>query len=128
MIAFTIPGKAKSAANLREHWRVRASRVKAERTKAMTLCPKWREGPLLVVTLTRHGVRELDGDNLQSALKGTRDGIAARLQVDDATRLVEWRYRQAQCKTGDECVTVEIGVSQDTPTVGSGVILTGHHR
>lgn len=37
----------------------------------------------------------LDGDNLQSAFKALRDGIAARLGIDDADSRVTWVYKQA---------------------------------
>jgi hypothetical protein len=107
-LRFAIPGRAKSAPNLREHWAAKARRVQTERRKAMTLCPRWPGGPLLVVTLCRYGVRQLDSDNLQAALKATRDGIAARLKVDDATPLVDWRYAQAVCRPGEERVEVVV--------------------
>lgn len=108
MITFSIPGRAKSAANLREHWAVKAKRVRAERDKALKLCPKWTGEALLEVVLVRHGVRELDGDNLQAALKGIRDGIAARLRVDDGSPLVRWVYFQRTCKADEERVEVDI--------------------
>ena len=51
--------------------------------------------PAYVITLTRISPRKLDsGDNLNGALKSIRDGIAQALRVDDATPLIEWRYKQ----------------------------------
>lgn len=94
MIRFELPLEIPSVANLREHWAAKAERVKAQRKAAMLKCPKWTAGPVLVVTLTRVAPRELDSDNLASAMKGIRDGIAARLGVDDGSKLVEWRYAQ----------------------------------
>lgn len=47
-----------------------------------------------IVTLERHGVRRMDGDNLQAGLKSVRDAIAAWLGVDDADERVWWRYAQ----------------------------------
>jgi hypothetical protein len=117
VITFSIPGRAKSAANLREHWAVKAKRVQGERRKAMTLCPKWTHGPLLLVTLTRYGVRLLDDDNLRGALKGIRDGIASRLGVDDGSSLVRWEYEQRTCETGKE--RVEVTISDRVPTAMS---------
>ena len=58
-----------------------------------------------VVTMTRVSPRGLDDDNLRSALKATRDGIADKLGVDDRSPLVEWRYAQRQAKQA--CVVVE---------------------
>jgi hypothetical protein len=107
-LAFSIPGAVKNTSNQREFWAAKAKRVKAERAKALKLCPRWTGSPLLVVTLTRYGLREMDGDGLQAALKATRDGIASRLKVDDATPLVRWEYAQATCTAGTERVEVEI--------------------
>ena len=95
-----IPIRTTTGLNAREHWRVRARRVQAER-RATALV--WRScvgalpparGPILV-TLTRIGPRKCDDDNLQGGLKAVRDQIAAELGVDDGdTTLVAWRYRQ----------------------------------
>jgi hypothetical protein len=105
VISFSIPIKTQSVANVREHWTAKAKRTKSQRDAAMKLCPKWTHGPLLVVTLTRTAPRELDSDNLASALKATRDGIAARLRIDDGSPLVDWRYQQ---RKGEPGVLVEI--------------------
>lgn len=88
---YKIPLKLISAANAREHWAKKARRVKAERKAALII----QKHPLpCVVTITRHGKRMMDGDNLQSACKGLRDGIADRLGVDDADPQVTWKYAQ----------------------------------
>jgi hypothetical protein len=104
-MTFTIPGPCHSASNLREHWAVKAARVKTQRGKAMLKCPKWTRPPLLFVRLTRVSPRELDDDNLRGALKAYRDGIASRLGVDDRTALVQWFYAQ---RKGPESVEVQI--------------------
>lgn len=108
MIAFTIPIKAPSVANQRLHWAVKAKQTKSQRRAAMLKCPKWAGEPLLLITLTRHAQKELDTDNLAAALKGVRDGIAARLGIDDGSRLVAWEYNQEICPHGDESVGVFI--------------------
>lgn len=105
MIEFAIAQKAPSVANLREHWSARAKRMKSQRQAAMLKCPHWTEGALLVVELTRVGPRELDTDNLASALKGYRDGLAARLKIDDGSALVRWVYLQ---KKGEYEIRVRI--------------------
>lgn len=116
MIRFVIPGDAPSTANLRDHYMVRAKRTKAQRAKVARLMPAWKEGPLLVIRLTRVAPRHLDTDNLAAALKGHRDAVAAKLRIDDATPLVRWEYDQRKgesavevfvmepCSEGDECV------------------------
>lgn len=109
-MTFIIPGPCPSAANLREHWAVKARRVKGQRDKVRLLCPRWTGGPLLVVELVRVSPRPLDDDNLRGALKAHRDGIAARLGVDDGSPLVEWRYSQEK---GEPCVRVS--VTRPTP-------------
>lgn len=128
MIEFTIPGTAPSTPNLREHWATKAKRVKAQRAAVARNMPKWTEGPLITVRLTRVGPRSLDTDNLAAALKGHRDAVAARLRVDDASPLVAWEYHQAK---GDPAVVVQAwSAGQPTPlTVGDMVpILNMHPR
>lgn len=47
------------------------------------------------VTLTRHGLKQLDDDNLRTALKAIRDVIAGWVGVDDGDKQhIVWRYRQ----------------------------------
>lgn len=105
MLEFVIPVRAVNSENTREHWAAKAKRQKALRQAAMLKCPRWTEGALLVIELTRVGPRELDDDGLRSALKATRDGIAARLKFDDASPLVRWEYRQTK---GDYEIRVRI--------------------
>ena len=99
-----------SVANLREHWSAKAKRAKRHRRRA------WLElralghgcefvGPL-VVTLTRISPRALDGDNLQSAFKASRDGVADWLGTDDADSRVTWAYAQERAKT--QAVRIEV--------------------
>ena len=88
---YFIPLRLISAANSREHWVARARRVKRERAAAIVV----RKHPLpCIVTIKRHGKRLMDGDNLQAACKALRDGIADRLQADDADPRITWRYEQ----------------------------------
>lgn len=111
MISFTLHLKTKNLTNERSHWAVKAKRAKAERTAAMVKCPKWAGGPLLVVSFTRYGTREMDDDGLRAALKGVRDGISSRLGLDDGSRLVRFEYAQATCKAGEERVGVVVEVA-----------------
>ena len=108
MIEFEVPVVAPSVANTREHWSVKSKRTKAHRGAAYTRCPSWKAGPLLVVRLTRCAPRALDTDNLASALKAVRDGVASRLRIDDASPLVRWDYAQEKAEKGAECVRVEV--------------------
>ncbi|MDB5297798.1 MAG: Bcep22 hypothetical protein [Phycisphaerales bacterium] len=60
-----------------------------------------------VVTLTRIGPRELDGDNLQGAFKAVRDMVALELGVDDADPRVTWEYAQEPRR--DHAVRIRVG-------------------
>lgn len=80
-----------SVANQREHWSAKAKRAKAHRFAAI-LVPRH---PLpCTVTLVRIAPRPLDDDNLRSAFKALRDGIADRLGVKDNDPRVRWEYAQ----------------------------------
>ena len=77
-----IPLRTVSGMNVREHFRVRAKRVKAERQAvALVLGPQKKPALPIVVTLTRIAPSSgLDpDDNLPSAFKAVRDEIAAWL-------------------------------------------------
>lgn len=103
----SIPMKAESASNKREHWGSKAARVARERkAAALLVTPLTRRltGGRLIVQLTRVAPRELDDDNLRGALKAFRDGVATALKVDDRTPLVVWEYLQ---RKGEHAVEVE---------------------
>ncbi|MET3654067.1 hypothetical protein [Dyella japonica] len=105
MIEIELPLRLVSVANVRECWQQKAARTKAHRRAAIAV-PK--HAVPCVVTITRIGPRMLDGDNLQSACKGLRDGIADRLGVDDRDPAVEWRYTQEIAKPKRYAVRVRI--------------------
>lgn len=62
----------------------------------MVVSPKY----FVVVSLTRISPSALDGDNLQSALKHVRDGVADWLGVDDRSSLIRWDYAQQKGAMG----------------------------
>jgi len=99
-----------SAANLREHWAVRARRTRAQRDAAFVLgrlLPRWSVP--LTIALCRVAPRLLDSDNLASALKGVRDGIADALGVSDApSGGVEWVYSQRRGAPHQHAVEVVV--------------------
>lgn len=103
-----------SEANSRDHWAKKAKRVAAQRRFShWCLEAHILRGGLvlpfpLIVTLTRIAPRELDGDNLQSALKATRDGIADYFGVDDRDPRIEWCYGQEKGRVREYAVRVEI--------------------
>lgn len=97
MVEYQIPIRLVSVANAREHWAVKAKRAKCHRRSALVI--KKHRLPC-DVHIVRVGKRELDGDNLQSACKALRDGIADRLGVDDADPRVRWTYSQQRGEYG----------------------------
>lgn len=101
-----LPLRTVSEMNVRTHWATRAKRTRTARRTAAALCPP--ASLPCAVYLTRYSAGTLDDDNLRSALKAVRDGIADRLGVDDASPEVEWKYEQAACKRGEYAVHVRI--------------------
>jgi len=105
----TLPIATKSEANRRDHWRVKARRTKEQRSTAAVLlrcylgpCP----APPSRVTLTRIAPRDLDDDNLVSALKAVRDGVQDWSGIDD--RKLRVAYEQRRGKPNEYAVEVRI--------------------
>jgi hypothetical protein len=104
-----IPLRTSSGLNAREHFRVRAKRVKAER-EAVAWMLHGATKPALPcsVLLTRVAPSNgLDDDNLCGALKSVRDQVAQWLGVDDRHSM-RVRYRYAQ-RRGPWGVCIEFG-------------------
>jgi hypothetical protein len=109
-MTFLIPLRLPSAANLREHWRVRHKRVQAQRQLvAIYIGGKPRPTLPVVVTLTRIAPRALDGDNLQSAFKAMRDEVAKWLGVPDNHPSIRWEYGQRRGGVGEYGVVIVVG-------------------
>ena len=103
-LSLTLPTATVSEANRREHWRARWKRAKAQRAAAyftVKAALPAQARPPYRVSLTRRGPRKLDGDNLQSALKAIRDGVADALDVNDGdSKAVRFTYRQTAGRPG----------------------------
>lgn len=116
--------------NMREHYAVRAKRVKAEREATwVALCdalPKADAGLRIDalsygpdigarITLHRPWARvPLDSDNLSGAFKGVRDEVASFLGVDDKSERLHWIYTQSKQPKGTlPTVTIEVMPVQD---------------
>lgn len=115
MVCVELPIILPSVANMREHWAKRAQRAKNQRIVsrlALTAKVKGMSLPC-AVTLTRIAPRQLDGDNLQSAFKSIRDGIADALGVDDRDSRIEWKYLQEKRRCREFAVRMKI---EETPT------------
>lgn len=105
IVTLTLPIRAISEANQREHWAKKAKRVKQHRRIAAMVARMYTRGVVLpaVVTMIRiigaRG-RKLDSDNLASSMKAVRDGIADAFRVDDGGDMVRWEYRQLRAVDG----------------------------
>jgi len=96
-VTVSYPVRTVSEVNRRDHWATKAKRTKDQRNAARWELQRVNVGKLtapVIVTLTRIAPRALDDDNLRSALKATRDGVADLLEVDDRDPQVTWRYGQ----------------------------------
>ncbi|MFA7291879.1 MAG: hypothetical protein WC023_06480 [Rhodocyclaceae bacterium] len=105
-----LPLKTVSLLNMREHFRVAATR-KALHRRTVQLMFKGKERPTLpaTVTLTRLSPGTLDAhDNLPSSMKHIVDGLADWLDVDDADPRVRWVYAQQKSQRGKFGVIVEV--------------------
>ena len=87
------------------NWRAATERRRRQRSDAFVLCPK--ASLPCTVTMTRLSAGTPDDDNLRSALKSVRDGIADRLGIDDRDPRVSWAYAQEKCSRGKFGVRVE---------------------
>lgn len=108
-VCCTVPIRTVSEANWRGHWAEQHKRKKTHRSSAAYAAFVVLSGheipQKLTVKLTRVGPREMDGDNLQSALKACRDGIADAIGIDDGSKRITWQYEQ---RKGSYNVEVEI--------------------
>lgn len=112
-VSALIPIKIVSEANVRECWQAKYSRAKEQKTAvAACLYPygQYFRKPkgTFTITLTRIGVRKLDGDNLQRGFKSCRDSVATILGIDDGSERIEWRYEQEKGKPKEYAARIEI--------------------
>lgn len=114
-----IPIRTSSGLNAREHFAVRAKRVRKERAAVAWMLMGAKKPPLpCSVLLTRVAPSSgLDDDNLAGALKSVRDEVARWLGVDDRHRQ-QVRYRYSQ-RRGPWGVTIDFG----EPAIGAQFVL-----
>lgn len=108
-VTVSIPIRTVSELNRRDHHQVVAARRKQQRATTIIFVSRHpRVCMPASVRLVRTGGKRLDeGDNLSSALKSIRDGIADVYGVDDGSPLWTWKYDQEIGK-GPLGVRVEI--------------------
>ncbi len=111
-----VPIKTVSVLNVREHWSKRAKRAKLHRASAyghlLSEIGITRPEFPVTVTITRIAPRDLDGDNLQGALKACRDGVADYFRTDDRDPGIVWKYGQARGKAKEYGVKIDISQSE----------------
>lgn len=91
--------KLPSRANARMHWRALAKLTKEQRMLGRVLAAKLKHAVPSPTSIecVRISPRLLDCDNLASAFKAVRDGIAVEYGVSDApTGPIVWTYSQAK--------------------------------
>lgn len=108
----TWPVKTESCANLWEHWRVRAKRVKRERGEFLLLAratlPRPKAWPV-TVKLVRIAPRRLDRDNLATSFKSAIDSIAEHWGIDDGDETkAQWVFAQERGAPRTYGVRVEV--------------------
>lgn len=99
---FEVPTKTVSEMNRIEHWGAKRRRAKSQRELAKLCCDVALPSPVArsirfsthEIKLLRVGGKRMDDDNLASAMKHVRDGIADSVQVDDGSNRIKWRYDQ----------------------------------
>ena len=99
-----------SEANARGHWSTKSPRVQNQRLAARLavadLLRRAQPQMPVVVTLTRIAPRKLDDDNLRSAFKAVRDGVADALGVNDGGKQVTWAYRDERRATRERAIEI----------------------
>lgn len=118
-----LPIRVRPETNVRMHWAQRAKIASGQRsaTKTATLIAMPDDilngivsGALDVcVVLVRYGKGMLDDDNLATAFKHVRDGVADALGLDDGSPRYMWEYMQVRWQ--EYKVEIEIGVKNHVP-------------
>jgi len=101
-LAFTMPVRVVSEANLREHWRRKYNRKKKQQEALLIawndtvsrLPHFWYKSLPCVVRLVRVGPKRLDSDNLAGSMKHVQDAVARQLSIDDGDERIKWEYEQ----------------------------------
>lgn len=120
-----IPGlKLVSLTNQREHWRTRSRRAKEHRAAVRSAVDAAGLGlliaraPTLVAMTYWFRGPKMDSDNLESALKHVRDGVAEWLRVDDGSPDIVF-LRPLMYRAGNGRAT-GVGVAVKTAGVEGG--------
>ena len=111
MVCVRLPLRIVSEANSSDHWRKVAARKKTHRSTARLVLKKHARPVTdgqIKISLIRLAPRVLDGDNLQSGFKATRDGVADWLGIDDGSARLKWAYHQERGAAKEYAAIVQI--------------------
>jgi len=118
IVEVEMPLRIESRANIMtsNHWAGRAAKVKQHRsvTKGVLVSVGFHlrqamaAGARYVVLMTRIAPRKLDGDNLASAFKAVRDGVADTFAVDDGDERVRYVVDQRTGKPKEYAARIAI--------------------
>ena len=116
MITVKIPMHLKSAANLREHWAVKAKRNRAQEGGVVAHLTQHDLPSYLPcrISLTRVAQRPLDYDNLCYAFKHIVDRLGMMIKPGtkrgraDADPNIRIDYKQAKGEKGEYAIIIEI--------------------
>ncbi len=110
VIHIRIDVKTVRGLNAREHWAVRARRVRNEHDQTRVAWIRAGKPKLktpAIVTITRHSVQLMDDDNLPGATKAIRDELAEIAGVDDGSAALRFEYAQVRLPRRQQWVTVD---------------------
>lgn len=100
-----LPMELVNELNAREHWRRVSERKKKQREAAgmavashldfsRSSLPDSRYVVMLTRIIGKHGREYDEHDGLRAAFKYVADGVSYALEIDDASKRIEWRYAQ----------------------------------
>jgi len=124
--------------NMHGHWRAHATRARTQRSTIYGVLATMSPPPNFVcatVYLERISPRELDGDNLQGALKAVRDGVTDWMSgglnksnrkggTDDRDLRIKWLYSQSKGKPKNYGVRLHVHWEENMPVFLAGVLGT----
>ena len=114
-VTVKLPMRLESEANRREHWRLKANRVRDQRRSVrMALAGHVPQGDRYLVRLTRFAPRKLDAfDNLPRSFKAVVDEVAAQIGIDDGDSRIEWKCEQTTSKAYGVEIRIEAFPAQE---------------
>lgn len=110
-----------SEANRSGHWAKHHARHRLQRSLVAQHCRRnWDKARVveqapLVVHLVRIGGRRMDDDNLASAFKHVRDGVADFIGIDDGSDRVRYTYYQRKLSVRGEKPGIAIHLRKAEP-------------